>query len=164
MIDFATVYQRHASDVFRFAMYLTGNRTIAEDVTAETFARAWAAADRIRFGSVRAYLIAIARNLCLDAIRDPARRAGDVLQSMPDIRADTAREAEDRMELARVIEDLRTLPEIDRSALLMRAEQDLSYQEIALALGITVAAAKVKVHRARKRLIELRDDRRRSKP
>jgi len=41
------------------------------------------------------------------------------------------------------------LPELDRAALLMRALEDLPYEEIALALGISVASAKVKVHRAR---------------
>ena len=44
---------------------------------------------------------------------------------------------------------LQTLPEIDRSALLMRALSDPPYEEIARSLGISVAAAKVKVHRAR---------------
>ena len=47
---------------------------------------------------------------------------------------------------------MQALPEIDRAVLLMRAHDDLSYEEIAAALGISVTAAKVKVHRARARL------------
>jgi RNA polymerase sigma-70 factor (ECF subfamily) len=48
------------------------------------------------------------------------------------------------------------LPEIDRAALLMRANDGLAYEEIARALGISLAAAKVKVHRARLRLAAAR--------
>jgi len=58
-----------------------------------------------------------------------------------------------------VIADLQTLPEPDRAALLMRAEEQMPYEEIAAALGITAGSAKVKVHRARLRLAELRMNR-----
>ena len=51
------------------------------------------------------------------------------------------------------------LPEIDRAALVMRAFDDLPYDEIARALGISLAATKVKIHRARRALIERRDAR-----
>jgi len=47
---------------------------------------------------------------------------------------------------------LAELPEIDRTALLLRAEHDLPYDEIARVLQISLSAAKVKVHRARLRL------------
>ena len=39
-MDFAELYARYARDVFRFAFYLSGNRALAEDIAAETFARA----------------------------------------------------------------------------------------------------------------------------
>jgi DNA-directed RNA polymerase specialized sigma24 family protein len=47
------------------------------------------------------------------------------------------------------------LPEIDRTVLLLRAEQELSYEDIAAATGLSVAAAKVKVFRARAKLAAL---------
>jgi hypothetical protein len=46
MIDVAEVYERYARDVYRFALYLSGNRALAEDIASETFARAWIARDR----------------------------------------------------------------------------------------------------------------------
>ncbi len=49
---------------------------------------------------------------------------------------------------------LSSLPEIDRTAVLMRADEALPYEDIANVLGISVGAAKVKVHRARLRLAE----------
>jgi RNA polymerase sigma-70 factor (ECF subfamily) len=52
------------------------------------------------------------------------------------------------------METLAGLPEVDRAAVLMRADEGLAYEEIAMALGISVASAKVKVHRARLKLAE----------
>jgi RNA polymerase sigma-70 factor (ECF subfamily) len=51
-----------------------------------------------------------------------------------------------------VLRALRHLPEGERAALLLRVDHDLAYEEIAVTLGTTVGAAKVRVHRARRRL------------
>lgn len=50
--------------------------------------------------------------------------------------------------------NLQKLPEQDRAALLMYAEEEMSYQEIADTLGLTLPAVKVKIHRARLKLLE----------
>jgi RNA polymerase sigma-70 factor (ECF subfamily) len=57
------------------------------------------------------------------------------------------------MELERVRETLRKLPEEDRAAFLMRAEHELPYEEIARVLALSLSSAKVKVHRVRRRLL-----------
>ena len=62
-------------------------------------------------------------------------------------------------ELSRTRDEIARLPEIDRSALLLRAEAGLSYEEIARTLSISAVAAKVKVHRARQRLASAREER-----
>ena len=149
------VYERHARHVYSFAYWLCGNRQEAEDITSETFVRLWAGADDLRAATVRAYLFTIARNLFLQRARRTRRERpleDEILERAPapDVRA----EAND--ELRAVARVLQKLPEVDRSALLMRAQQGLSYQEIARSLGISVSAAKVKVHRARLKLSALR--------
>ena len=152
--DFGAIYERYAPDVLRFATFLTGSRTEAEDITSETFVRAWTSAGAIRVGTVKAYLFMIARNLHVDRQRELARRgplAADPADPAP--RHDTVFDRRD--ELARVLAALQTLPEIDRAALLMRADEGLAYEDIATALGLTVTAARVKVHRARLRLAEI---------
>jgi len=148
MSDFSELYRRYAPDVFRFALYLTGNRGDAEDITSETFVRLWASSEPIRSQTVKGYLCTIARNLFLQGIRRHSRRV-DLSEELPDKAAGPQERAEQRDELERVIACLQKLPELDRAALLMRALEDLPYEEIALALGISVASAKVKVHRAR---------------
>ena len=46
MISFHELYERHARDVYRFALFLTGNPAAAEDLTSDTFVRAWKAPRR----------------------------------------------------------------------------------------------------------------------
>ena len=60
--EFSALYERYAGDVHRFAFWLSGNATDAEELTAETFARAWAIRDRIMVKTVKAYLLTITRN------------------------------------------------------------------------------------------------------
>ena len=69
MDPFRDLYERYYRDVFRFALFLTGDVARAEDLTADTFVRAWTARDRIRQETVRAYLLTIARNLSRDSLR-----------------------------------------------------------------------------------------------
>ena len=154
MIDFHTLYERYAPDVKRFALYLSGDFTLAEDITSETFVRAWTAPDAIRIATVKAYLFTIARNLYLQGLRKEARhsRLDDRMPAPapnPEIAADR------REELGRILEALGQLPEPDRAALLMRAQDELSYREIAATLGLSLAAVKVKIHRARIKLAQL---------
>ena len=68
MADFSTLYQRYARDVYRFAFYLCGNRSDAEDITSETFVRVWTSAGPIRAQTVKGYLLTIARNLFLQGV------------------------------------------------------------------------------------------------
>ena len=65
---------------------------------------------------------------------------------------------EAQLELQRVQRVLQTLSEIDRAAFVLRVQHELPYAEIARVLGISLAAAKVKVHRARKKLLATRVD------
>lgn len=156
MSDFSEIYRRYAPGVLRFALFLTGNRGDAEDITAETFARLWASSEPIRAQTIKAYLCTIARNLYLQGRRRQSRRA-ELNEELADNSAGPQERAEQRHELERVASGLQKLPEIDRAALLMRALEDLPYEEIARSLGISEAAARVKVHRARMQLELWRD-------
>src|SRR4026208_2589888 len=69
MDGFRDLYERYHPDVFRFALFLTGDPARADDLTADTFVRAWTARDRIRQKTVRAYLLTITRSLGRDAGR-----------------------------------------------------------------------------------------------
>jgi RNA polymerase sigma-70 factor (ECF subfamily) len=104
--------------------------------------------------TVKAYLFTIARNLHRKQWRRQSRL--EVLdESMPDQAVQPDEAAVDKDEFRRTLEAVHALPEIDRMVLLLRAEQELSYQDIAAVTGLSVAAAKVRVFRARSKLAAL---------
>lgn len=148
MTDLEALYRRYAPDVHRFSYWLSGNAAEADDLTSETFVRAWVGTGSIRVETAKAYLLTIARNLYLKRFRQ-MRRESELDPEMADSAPAADARVEAKSELASALNDLQELPEIDRAALLMRAEHAIPYDEIARALGIQPTAAKVKVHRAR---------------
>jgi RNA polymerase sigma factor (sigma-70 family) len=151
-LTFAAIYNQYVQDVYRFALYLSGNRETAEDLAAETFAKAWSARDRVRVGTVKAYLLMITRNLYRDSMR---RRPEQPLQHewlIADDAANPEAIAAARGELRVVLDALHALPEIDRSILLMATVGDVPYEAIGVAFDMSVSAVKVRVHRARVKL------------
>ena len=151
LADLGEVYRSHAHDLRRFALYLSGNAALADDLVAEAFFRAWTVRDEVRTATVRGYLCAIVRNAFLGHLRRTQRQAPLDAQAV-DQRPGPEDRAVGRSELHVVLQALRGLPEVDRAAVLMRATGGLPYEEIGAALGIPASTAKVKVHRARLRL------------
>jgi RNA polymerase sigma-70 factor (ECF subfamily) len=154
-MDFDSLYRSYARDVYRFALFLSGRPEDADDITAETFVRALTSREPIRVGTVKAYLFMIARNLHRAGHRHASRHT-ELHDDLRDPSRDPEEAAGGRRELLRVLEAMQRLPEVDRAALLMRALDEMPYEQIAAALGISIAAAKVKVCRARVRLNETR--------
>jgi len=141
--------------VFRFALYLSGNRAQAEDITSETFVRVWTSSARIDMATVKGYLFTIARHLYLQGLRQTGRNVA-LDDHLVDSGASAYMRTAAKEEFARVRAGLMQLPEVDRAVLLMRAFDEMSYDEIARAVGISLTAVKVKIHRARLRLGRLR--------
>jgi RNA polymerase sigma-70 factor (ECF subfamily) len=156
MTDFSALYKKYAPDVFRFALYLSGDRSQAEDITSETFVRAWTTPEAIEVATVKGYLFTIARNLFLQGLRRRSRHV-ELDSDLLDRQASPYSQAEQKEEFRAVLTGLQELPEIDRAALLMRALDGMSYEEISRALGISLASAKVKIHRARLSLAGIRN-------
>jgi RNA polymerase sigma-70 factor, ECF subfamily len=150
--DSHEIYQRYARDVHRFALYLSGDPALADDITAESFVRLWTAPGEIHTPTVKSYLLAIARNLYLTGQRR-LRRETELDASLPTAAPSPEKLAIVRDEARQVLQALSRLPEIDRAALLLHAREQMPYQEIASILGLSVPAVKVKVHRARVRLL-----------
>jgi RNA polymerase sigma-70 factor (ECF subfamily) len=157
MLNFNTLYEAYAEEVFRFAFWLSGNRTWAEDITSETMIRAWTHFRPIRTETLKAYLFTIARNYYLGQLRKENR-----LVELDEDYLDPAHTPEiliehlDEIHRARVF--LLTLPECDRSAFVLRVQLNTPYAEIARVLEISETAARVKVHRTRKKLTLSRID------
>jgi len=155
--SFHDLYTRYAEDVFRFAHWLSGNPEEARDITAETFVRVWTAPEEPRNESVKAYLFAIARNLYRKQWRRQSRQTSldESISQVADAGASPAEAAVRKEEFDQAMQAVQTLSEIDRTVLLLRAEGELSYEDIAATTGLSVVAAKVRVFRARAKLAAL---------
>ena len=151
--NFHELYQKYAQDVYRFAYWLCGNAQDAEDITSETFVRALTSSGEIRNETVKGYLLTIARNLAYKRSNREQRFVplGMNLQENGD---QPAMLVENSTSAQTAMQFIQTLPEVDRAALILRYQDDLSYEEIAGILNISLSAAKVKVHRARLKLTE----------
>ncbi len=155
MLDFQGLYESYAPEVYRFAFWLAGSSAEAEDITSETFVRAWVNRSTIRTETLKAYLFTIARNLFLEQQRKGKRQVAlDDVHTDPAPGPDAA--VESQLELDRVQRVLQTYPECDRTAFILRVQHELPYAEIARVLGLSLSSAKVKVHRLRKKLLTTR--------
>jgi RNA polymerase sigma factor (sigma-70 family) len=153
---FGIIHDRYRQRLFAYArQMLSGSRSDAEDVLQDVFLRAYHAlrADR-RPIALRAWLYRVAHNRCIDQIRRPAPAPEDIYELNRGVPSDPMAEAERREDLRRLIADVRALPDQQRSALLMREMEGLSYSDLAEALGVTVPAVKSLLVRARVGLVE----------
>lgn len=154
MITFHDLYERYSAEVYRFAVWLSGDPAEADDITSETFIRAWTSKSKIRTETVKAYLFTIARNLYLEGQRKAQRQVAMVSEyADPAPRPETV--VEERLDLQAVLGTIQDLPEVDRAVFLLRVQHQLAYAEIARMMALSVSAAKVKVHRVRLKLAAL---------
>ena len=152
-MDFSELYERYVYDVHRFALYLSGNQALADDLTAETFANLFCANSDLRVGTVKAYLFAIARNLYRDFLAHQRRLVPSYeVPESADPEPGPDLNAEGRQAFSNVLRAIQALPESQREALVLAVDQDLSYEQIAAILNCSVAAVKVRIHRARLQL------------
>ena len=121
MMTFEQLYETYFKDVYRFAFWLSRNQSEAEDLASETFVRAWAQRHRLRTETLKAYLLAIARSAFLD-LRRKVKDCTELPRELPDRAPDPHRQATARMELDHVRRVMALLPELDRVALVLRAE------------------------------------------
>ncbi len=154
IITFHKVYKKYVEDITRFSYWLSGDRDDAKDLTSEAFIRLWTTPSKIEVETVKMYLITIVRNLYLQQLQKEKRKS-DLRENLQDPRERIDKVIEDESELAQVMIRLQSLSEIDRTALLLLANEGFTYQQIADYLKISVANVKVKISRSRKLLREL---------
>lgn len=147
------LYDLHGSEIFRFCHRLVGDTGLAEEATQETFLRAWRSADRWdpETGSVRTWMYAIARNVCIDSLRSRSRRFPLEGRSVhdEDFGRDQSAYVEsgfDSMMSSWMLEEaLRRITPEQRDALVLTYVRDRPYSEIASVLGIPEATLRTRV-------------------
>ena len=160
---FDAFYREHVDGVQRFVARRVGNRELVADLTVEIFLAAIDAAPRyrVRQGTPRAWLLGIARVLVAgDGRRRERQRLGEErLRGSALLDEDDAARLDARIDAERRSRELHAamdrLPEGERAVLELVAIDELSLKEAAAAAGLRPVAARMRLHRARRKL---RDD------
>jgi RNA polymerase sigma-70 factor (ECF subfamily) len=154
--DFAAVVAEYWPAVYRLLDSLTGDRHATEDLTQETFLRALERYGGLRLGSnVRAWLLRIATNAFFDERRKQKRaRTGPVGHEVPGTNPPPGQTLETAERCAILRAALENLSDLTRLVFHLRAQEDLSFREIAAVAGTTEQAARWHMHQARTKLLE----------
>lgn len=150
---FTQAFRRHQSDVYRFVRHMTGDPSVADDVTQETFLELMRAPGRYDAarGSLRGYLLGIARHLVARRCREQrwwGEACGDELSDRPAL-DDPHEELCRAQDVARVQAAVARLAPVFRDVLVSCDLLGLSYEEAAASLGCPVGTVRSRLHRAR---------------
>ena len=154
---FAEAADAHLDDVYGYLLYLCRNATVAEDLTGDTFEKAFRLWRRFdpRRGNAKSWLLSIARTTALDSFRaDERRRRREERVAPADVHEDEIGEGlSPELEAA-----LATLSAGEREVIALRILLDLDGDTAARVLGISPTACSTRLSRALKRLEERMTD------
>ncbi|WP_031086937.1 RNA polymerase sigma factor [Streptomyces sp. NRRL WC-3549] len=167
---FAELYESCAQAVYRHALRLTGDWSVAEDIMADTFLAAWQGRGRLEQGrgSALPWLLGIATHKCENARRRLRRRLVFLTRQPPpvhvaDFSAEAASRLDDQDRLRAVSAAFGQLRRQEREVLSLRVWCGLDYEQTADALGIPVGTVRSRLSRARRRLARIADQAERAK-
>lgn len=149
---FVELYDRYNRRIYAYCVKMLKDRVLAEDLFQEVFIRVSRKRKHFQGGNFSGWLFAIARNLCLNAIRDNVRHTSlDDIESMM-----AAPEQELYNETGEILRSaIEQLPADMKEALVLRVYSGFSYKEIADITEAKLATVKVRIHRAKLRLYDL---------
>src|SRR5215472_17582947 len=154
--SFARLVEHYWDRLYRWLYHLAHDRHTAEDLTQETFLKAFAGLKKFQAGTnFGAWLFRIAHNNFANQCRASARHREPLPDDLPDSQhgpLDRAISTEALKEVARAIN---RLPTEFRAALLLRVEEGLSFRQIADVLDLTEETARWRVFKARQKLMGL---------
>jgi RNA polymerase sigma-70 factor (ECF subfamily) len=150
---FAQIFERHRRLVLYSCRRFFGCTGLAEDATQETFLRAYQGLQLFQQGSVRGWLIRIARNVCIDIWRKrgPESQSPDAASSDLPEPVNLDRRAEMSLALEKVHDEMKMLPPEQRRCLEMKME-GYSYEETAQRTGLSLDAVKSHLQNGRRML------------
>ena len=148
--DFRDAYRQHKDVLYRFARRMTGSGGVAEDIVQDTFLVLWrnSAGYRSDRGTLRSFLIGVARNLALQRLRSD--RPYDELEEDSACAEPIDMAGLERAQM--IARAVAALPPLQREVLILAEYEELSLQEIGRATQAELAAVKSRLHRARENL------------
>jgi len=153
---FAALVGRYWSRLWRWLYHLTHDAHAAEDLAQESFLRALSALGGFEAGTnFRAWLFRIAHNQWANQQRQRKKVRQAFPSDLLDVAAGPADLAMTREALAQLARAVGRLPSDYRAAFLLRAQEELSFREIAEVLDVTEETARWRVCKARQKLMEV---------
>lgn len=145
---FALIYDTFIKKIYDFIFYKTMHQQLAEDLTSQTFLKAWKKISQFQKGNFSAWLYTIARNIVVDHYR--SQKEILAVEDFWDLKADddVLGEVEERLKIEKLQQGLARLKSSEREILMLRLWQDLPFKEIAVILGKNEGAAKMSFARA----------------
>lgn len=149
--DYNTCVDMHSDGVYRFALKHLRDTDTAKDVVQESFARLWQKVDEVDATKAKSYLFTTAHHIMVDTVRR-GQRSTRMEEHHEDLRYTSESGQPD---LKAIIDSaLATLPEVQRSVILLRDLEGYSYEEIAEFTGLNLTQVKVYIYRGRTALKE----------
>lgn len=152
---FNRIYAQYKDDIYGYMVYMAKDRQLAEELTQETFLKIYLGLRRFKGdSSEKTWCLTIARNTFLSYARKkrPILLEEQTVEQMNEAHAESPEDYLLRKEKGeRIRQVLMSLEEFDRTLILLRDYETLSYEEIASALDLTVASVKGKLFRAREK-------------
>jgi RNA polymerase sigma-70 factor (ECF subfamily) len=171
---FNALVDRHTTLVYRLAHSITNSSQEAEDIVQETFLRVFKHLDTFSpsKATFKTWLLAIARNQSINVFSALKRKALRFLGDPPeddrnphDAGNPFSSQAQDletllatKQEFMRVEQGINGLPQRQRTALLLKSQEDMTYEEIAIVMKVSVSSVESLIFRARKKLLEVLED------
>jgi RNA polymerase sigma factor (sigma-70 family) len=157
---FAELVKRYTNAIYNVTYRFTQNTAEAENLTQETFLRAWHALPRLDVARpLKPYLLKIAVNLCRDwAEQTHVQMVGldaDDESLVADDAQDPLQNLSDQELRERVRAKLELLPPLYRTVITLRYSEDMTYEEMATTLDLPLNTVRTQLHRAKARLREL---------
>lgn len=158
-MKFSTAYEESKDAVFGYLTYMTKNIQLAEDLSQETFLKMFINIRKFKgTSSIKTWALKIARNTFLTYAKkkQPLLLEEQVLNLTPALYQNEPEETVLQKEKAEMIRNIMmTLNENERTILLLRDYEGLSYEEIAQILNISTEVLKSRLYRARQKYIKL---------
>ena len=145
---FALIYDTFIKKIYDFIFYKTMHQQLAEDLTSQTFLKAWKKISQFQKGNFSAWLYTIARNIVVDHYR--SQKEILTVEDFWELKADdnVFEEVEKRLKIEKLREGLSHLKASEREILMLRLWQDLPFKEIAIILDKNEGATKMSFARA----------------
>lgn len=150
---FDEIYSRYSNKIYTYCKKILNDSQKAEDVFQDTFTKFYeSAGDGRKMTNVSGFLVKIARNLCLN---EKAKKSSQNV-SIDDFQFAFDDKSYEKKEINNIINmGLDALPEKYREALILKEFLDMSYQDIAEALGTTLPIIRIRIYRAKAKLREI---------